>query len=303
MAKKAKKSNNKKQQSKASRAVACFFSWILCFFIIVSLIAIGSIVTLRGALSEDTLAEATSNFNVYQMTLENEVSGDNIIKTLCDRINPKIVDEYQITPEVVEKVLTESTANEFLEREVRDYADYLLSADGEAEITVDEIMDFIRENEDVVRKNANGYELSEKDYLRIEKSLEDANLEQYSLKSMVGKNDFVDLIFTNMTSVFALIILAWIALLLIIILFATNRFRMGIISSYLGNTLVITSQVFLIAACALLIVKLAVSFTVLQTIALAAAQVLLISFGILLVLGLLFKFISAIIKKVQRKKA
>ncbi len=250
------------------RILLRFLSFLLCLVLCVSILATAVVLDLRQLTKKDNMdqlltsmlsgsVETPNSLLVGAVGGQSSGSGDSldtILDWTYDYLKDYFGDEMTVTQEQMKEFVERSTAKEALTDKLSSYVDDFLNGTQNTEITADEIIEIIDENEKLIEEVFGEYEVN----VDIEKVKEDVEefVAENDLNAMIREEVFEviettpilgddmtvkDLLeqFRFVTSDTALVILICINVLIIVLLFFTNWMRLYATLNWAGTSLVI----------------------------------------------------------------
>lgn len=186
-----------KMQTKEPKKRSCLVSVICGFFTLVcGLIMFASILSLLlvsvfNKQTSKVLSVGTNSGNLGDVPVSAIMDEDDedydeditFAQYVYNNLNEKTKNEVEL--EDVEKILNDPAINEFFGDVISDYTQVAVGAKEEASISVDSVMELVKESEDII-EDAIGRDMKESDYEKIEKELKKMDIEE---KTKVEKPD------------------------------------------------------------------------------------------------------------------
>ena len=224
-------------------AASVLLSFLLCFFLIILGTAAGAVFLLRRGLGQAAIESAVQRIEFAQLkTGELSGSGDKQ-ETLPDVIYDNIEPEFRVylgedretAVGTIGDVLEEDFVQDFVSEKVNDYAKDILTDSGEGKIEVDEVMDFLKDNQrELERMVDDQYHFAERDFDSVEQFLKDSEvLESFRLSKIRRENRSGFDMVQRLCSGVLFGVLAGLCALLVVGLFLVNR-RAGRALVYIG---------------------------------------------------------------------
>ena len=196
----------KKDVPTAWKVIRCLLTIPFFLLLIVALIATVTLHGARNITSEATVQTVVEAFDFTQMDITSLVpidtsdipAGESV--TVSDLLYESYDSLYQegavpipLEKEAIDQFLSESTVDDFLTEKISGYMNGFLSGNGEsARITSEEVVDLIRENEELIAEVSGGYELTEEDYQMIDGALKESGIDEaLDFSSFVEENNSV----------------------------------------------------------------------------------------------------------------
>ncbi|MDR0222505.1 MAG: zinc ribbon domain-containing protein [Oscillospiraceae bacterium] len=231
-----------KPPSGAAKFFTAVFSVFLSVILFAALTCAQASVIIRLTFSENTVKNMVKGVDFANISVEADIRGVDLDggETLSEAIY-KSIDEYytetfDISEGDIEEMLESDLLKDFLAEIISKNGDYLLGGEGNATIvSADDIVNFLDENRDEIR-DMTGYTLVASDLTDIRKALEDGlgggglSWDDVTRDISVGLG-----IIRSALSIYALIIIAVLAALIITLIILINR-RLTAALIYCGVT-------------------------------------------------------------------
>ncbi len=293
--KKSKKMQNSKEGS-GSKVFSCVLSGFLSFFLMLFLVVVSAFCVIRFSLNEKNIEDTIKKMSdVGGFISEIPTLGDDqsFLQTICDEINEHTDIYREVTPDEIESLIKDTDIKDLISEKVGSVVSSFGQGDAKIKITADEIVDFVKNNEDVIEETL-GCTITSKDYDDLEK----IEIEAFSAED-IGVNLSV-LSFLSGTA--ALIISFAVVLIFAILIFITNGVK-KISSSFscISTSFLVVSQIFFFALAFILSIVLTSTYSLAVFAASAIIEVLALVTGSLTGMGILMRIVSCIIKRVKRR--
>lgn len=250
------------------RILLRFLSFLLCLVLCASILATAVVLDLRQVTKKDNMdkvltsllsgsVEAQNSLLVGAVGGDSSGSGDSldaILDWTYDYLKDYFGDEMTITQDQMKEFVDRSTAKEALTDKLASYVEDFLNGTQNTEITTDEIIEIIDDNEKLIEEIFGDYEVNV-DIEQVKADVEEFVAEN-DLNEMIREEVFEviettpilgddmtvkDLLeqFRFVSSNTALVILICINVLIIVLLFFTNWMRLYATLNWAGTSLVI----------------------------------------------------------------
>lgn len=201
----------------------------LCIVVFALLCACFALYILR-----DTIVSAPDL--IVKTDLSRIADKTGLTETVLEQINPRVLQEYRIDAESVDKLLSRSGINDALSTVVSDYIDAIRDGDLSYHISARDLVRLLKRYESLIRDEF-GYVITDRDYELIEEYLRDVvELEEYSAGALLEIAEVPAELPTLAVSPLPLITAAILCAVLIFDVFAVNRKRIRCAFMHLGVT-------------------------------------------------------------------
>lgn len=153
-------------------------SVFIAIIITVLLIAGSGLVVMNNVFNEKFIAKTVSSVRIEQMEIPITIEGetyDNISEALVDQVNQSM--DANLTEEDVAEFFEESGISELVGEKLALGLDAIMNGEEIALITNEEIMNFVKENEQLVEDTFD-VEITEEDLIKVEDKLEEFDIEE-----------------------------------------------------------------------------------------------------------------------------
>lgn len=272
--KKKEKTGKPKRTPKAKRVpplgvriLLRFLSFLLCVALFASILATAVVLDLRQVTKRENMRKMLSSMFSGSVETQNSLFvgavGDNsgsddsldaILDWTYDYLKDYFGDEMTVTEEQMREFVDRSTAKDALTDKLSSYVEDFLNGTETTDITVDEIIDIIDENEQLIEEVFGEYEVTvdlEKVKADVKEFVAENNLTEMIREEVFevienttvlgGEMTVKELLddFRFVTSDTALVLLICLNVLLIVLLFFTNWMRLCATLNWAGTTVVI----------------------------------------------------------------
>ncbi len=176
-------------------ALVRIFSILLGILLVFTLLISGILGILRSSLSAEGIRNSVGKVDITDIRIPSKTpggssgssgnangstSGDgtvSISEYLIDQLGDEVADKYHLTPSRVDALLEKSSVSEFLGDVVARYTSGLVDGSPIDELTADEVVNFIRDNADLIESEL-GYTLTSEDYSAL-RNIVAENLDEY----------------------------------------------------------------------------------------------------------------------------
>ena len=153
-------------------------SVIIAIIITVLLIAGSGLVVMNNVFNEKFIAKTVSSIRIEQMEIPITIEGENynnISEALVDQVNKSM--ETNLTEEDVAELFDESGISELVGDKLALGLEAIMNGEEMSLITNEEIMDFVKENEQLVEDTFE-IEITEDDLVKVEDKIEELEIEE-----------------------------------------------------------------------------------------------------------------------------
>lgn len=174
-------------------------SIVLSVLLVLTLLVSGTLSILRSILNAEAIRNSVSRVNVTDIRIpvkDSASSSDGSDSTdtvslseyLVDQLGPRAAQQYNLTPERMDSLLTQSAANEFLADVIARYTSALVDGAPLEALTAAEVVEFVRNNAELIHSEL-GYTMTEADYEKLYTVVR-KNLDEYL--DILGLDDLAD---------------------------------------------------------------------------------------------------------------
>ena len=128
------------------------------------------LMTVRFMTNEKIIKNAFESFEISQIQITTVIDGEEETVSLAEFVADEISDE-NITQEDVEEIIEKFEDDDIISQVTGDFADYLFDDGKIPQLSANDIMDVIRDNEKLIVKTT-GKSISDKDWAKIEKNVD-----------------------------------------------------------------------------------------------------------------------------------
>ena len=241
-------------------------SILIAIIITVLLMAGSSMVIMGNVFNEKFISKTVSSIRIEQLEIPITVGGEtynNISEALVEQVNQST--DTNLTEEDVSKFFDESGISDIVGEKLALGFDAIMSGEEISIITNEEIMSFVKENEQLVEETFD-VEITEEDLTKVEDKVEELNIEE-KLNTQVITTTIVDTDinpmfeiiskFKDFFSVGVIVIVYVVNALLWIGIFFLNKRKLWSAGPYLGVPAIIVGVVNAIGA---VVIKVASGF-------------------------------------------
>ncbi len=280
---------------------------LLSLLLIATFAAAAVFGVIQKSVSRDNVASVVESLSVKSLDLSqlrisdlgleklDSPDGVSVSEYIFLNINPEAAEKYNIDAEKIERIIAESTLDEAVSEKLSDYIDFFLYNKEAPELDADDIMDLVKDNEQLVQQ-ITGYLLTRDDYYAIEEELEKLPLESISGKALQQKAGNAPLVISYITSPLIFWAVIAVAVILAALLAFVTRFRVKPLFLCLSIPLAIAGQLLLFGYTFAVGAHLTAGTEVLDVVAASLRCSCLNVGAAMLSLGLLLRLISSAIK-------
>ena len=231
--------NNYQSHETTKRSpLTCVLSIFLCvLFFIFSMSAI-FVGVARLYSNEDSLKDIISNVDLNEISINSHGEQTNIANLLFDNMKDEFINDYNMTPEKLENILSNNVIDKQIKSYLVDYVENIVNGEKSKKLTIDGIIKIFKNVSSEIYKEI-GYQFTDKDYEDIRNQINDGNME-FLITS--GIEDFIGFdpnIIQIALSITTLIILIIISLALLILILKVNSWRFKYFFKDIGITVII----------------------------------------------------------------
>lgn len=179
-------------------------SIVLSVLLVLTLLVSGTLSILRSILNADAIRNSVSRVNVTDIRVpvkegasstggSDSTDAISLSEYLVDQLGPQAAQQYNLTPERMDALLTQSAVNEFLADVMARYTSALVDGTPLEALTAAEVVEFVRTNAELIHSEL-GYTMTEADYEKLYAVVR-KNLDEYL--GILGLDDLADAVQPN----------------------------------------------------------------------------------------------------------
>lgn len=226
---------------KKTSKIKVVLSHLSCFILSIVLVAMLTLATMWTALrySIENKAIHTAVMQVDMGSISLDDGSDTVINEIYDGVVYNLPVDIEIDKNSIADFLNEEVVKGFITQKLINYTDYFKGESYDAGVKSREIVEFIKENEELLYSYIN-YRPTSHDYLRIEEGLTEAEFEKrLSLSSVQRSLDLNLEPIRGFLSKYVLIVLCVIIIVLIISMAIINKENISVFFVYLGSVFMV----------------------------------------------------------------
>lgn len=177
------------------RVIRCIFSIPLTVLLVAALLTFTTLSAARNIPQKNTVKSLFKEIKPTEMIAEviSEGKTDSFAEVIYDAYEQAAAEsglDEILTENELQKVLDASTLDEFLSDKTADYLSAFLSGENDVAVTKDELLNLVRENEEVIEKVTGGQTLTDEHYTMLENAIDESDIvEQLDMSQIMPESD------------------------------------------------------------------------------------------------------------------